>query len=464
MRRALLLCVATLLLAIPAWAQNTDIESLSGLQFNFGNPGARSLGMGGAFLGLADDATAAEANPAGLTILRKAEFSIEGRNYLEQQVLTTSGTFPDLVRTGFNHHSDRVQVSFASAVIPVKDRFTLGVYYHQPLRNVGAGQVLPQTNEFSGQVEADVPRFFLPRGGTPVSQQECQDIVRQTNDFFSCLEFTINPFISAVDVDLRTWGFAGAWQVHPRLSLGATVRYQTFKESSLTFRVTPDFQFDSISAQSTGRINDAGEIEETTETDLTYTAGFKWSPTDKISFGGVYKVGGEFDAPTFFASADTDFQFITAAQTKFHIPDTAGLGVSIRPIPTLTINVDAVHVKYSNLVDDFFSLSESVRELDNPYEAKDVTEIRVGGEYFFPTRVPFALRAGYFRDPKHSTRYAGPLDTFERVAEAVLFPEGEDQDYYSVGAGLAWPRFQIDAAYQTSERYKVGSISVVPRF
>src|SRR5947199_8320409 len=90
-------------------AQNTDIESLSGLQFNFGNPGARSLGMGGAFIGLADDASAAEANPAGLTILRKPEFSIEARNYLEQQIMTTTGTYPDLTRTPFTHYSDRVE-------------------------------------------------------------------------------------------------------------------------------------------------------------------------------------------------------------------------------------------------------------------------------------------------------------------------------------------------------------------
>src|ERR1041384_6737719 len=96
------------LLAVPAMGQNVDIESLSGLQFNFGNPGARSLAMGGAFLGLADDASAAEANPAGLTILRKPEVSIEVRNYLEQQLFTTSGTFPAIERTAFTHHTDRV--------------------------------------------------------------------------------------------------------------------------------------------------------------------------------------------------------------------------------------------------------------------------------------------------------------------------------------------------------------------
>src|SRR5712691_5646879 len=100
MRKLLLLALCALA-ATPLAAQNTDIESLSGLQFNFGNPGARSLGMGGAFLGLADDASAAEANPAGLTILRKPEISLEGRNYLEQQLFTTSGTFPDLKRTAF---------------------------------------------------------------------------------------------------------------------------------------------------------------------------------------------------------------------------------------------------------------------------------------------------------------------------------------------------------------------------
>src|SRR6185295_7207422 len=123
------------LIALPAAAQNTDIESLSGLQFNFGNPGARSLGMGGAFIGLADDASAAEANPAGLTILRKTEISIEGRNFEEQQLFSTSGTFPEIVRTPFTHYSQRVDLAFASVVYPVKDRFTLGAYYHEPLRN-----------------------------------------------------------------------------------------------------------------------------------------------------------------------------------------------------------------------------------------------------------------------------------------------------------------------------------------
>src|SRR5881394_4680018 len=114
MMRKLLLIAICALSTVPLAAQNTDIESLAGLQFNFGNPGARSLGMGGAFLGLADDASAAEANPAGLTILRKPEISVEGRNYVEQQIFTTTGTFPEVNRSAFTHYSQRVDLTFAS--------------------------------------------------------------------------------------------------------------------------------------------------------------------------------------------------------------------------------------------------------------------------------------------------------------------------------------------------------------
>ena len=55
----------------------TNTETFSGFQFNFNNPGARALGMGGAFVAVADDATAVVANPAGLTILQRPEISAE---------------------------------------------------------------------------------------------------------------------------------------------------------------------------------------------------------------------------------------------------------------------------------------------------------------------------------------------------------------------------------------------------
>lgn len=471
MRNALVLLLVMLIPVLPAAAQNVDIEALSGLQFNFGNPGARSLGMGGAFLGLADDASAAEANPAGLTILRKPEVSIEARNYLEQQIFTTSGTFPNVVRTPFTHYSDRVVVTFASAVMPVKNRFTFGLYYHEPLNNQGGGVVAPVRDPITGKITATTPNFYLPIDpavpgkpiGEPITKAECEQRRRDLNSPFSCLEYRVDPFTSALNVRQRTFGFAAAWQVHPKFSVGATVRHQRFLEGAYTFRFTQSFDPRQIVVQATAEVKD-GKVENVEETDTTFAAGFKWSPTDKISVGGVYKKGPTFAAPLFYADSASAFKFSRVAETEFHMPDIAGLGVSVRPISSLTLNLDAVRVTYSNLVDNFVSAVADVRELEDPFVAEDITELRFGAEYLFPVKIPFLLRGGFWREPKHSIEWKGPLNRPDFIAEAMLYPEGEDQNHITVGVGFAWPKFQIDAAYDSSKHYKVGSLSMVTRF
>ena len=462
MRKFVFVCAA--LLALPLAAQNVDIEALSGLQFNFGNPGARSLGMGGAFLGLADDASAAEANPAGLTILRKPEISIELRNYQEQQLFTTSGTFPDVERTAFTHYSNRVVPSFASAVFPVK-KFTFGAYYHEPLNNQGGGVVAPRFNEITGQQESKTPNFFLPgAGGDPITEAECDRLRNTTGNPSACVEFRVDPFISALDVRQRTFGIAAAWQVHPKFSVGVTARYQRFREAAFTFRFDQFFNPSTISVQATAKA-DGEDVTIEEVDDITFGVGFKWAPSDKFSAGGVYKKGPQFNTPLFFAGAATDGEFLQIADTKFHIPDTMGLGISFRPLPVLTLNLDAVRVTYSNLTDDFVASAADVRDLqENPFLAEDVTEIHFGVEYFFPTKIPVAIRGGFWRDPAHSVTWRGPLNRPEFIAEALLFPEGEAQNHFSIGAGLAWPRFQIDAAYDSSDTYKVASVSMVTRF
>lgn len=468
--RRLIVPLVALALSLPLAAQNVDIEALSGLQFNFGNPGARALGMGGAFLALADDASAAEANPAGLTILRKAEVSIEVRNYLEQQLFTTSGTFPEVERTPFTHHSDRAVLSFASAVFPVKN-FTFGAYFHEPLNNEGGGFVAPTEDDITGAV-TPLPNFYLPTErqgddvvsvGDPISRVQCEQRRNDMNDPFACLEYIVDPFLSALSVRQRTYGIAGAWQIHPKFSIGLTARHQRFQESALTYRFDTFFNPKQILIQATAAEKN-GEVELVEATDTTFAVGFKWAPVESFSLGGVYKQGPEFDAPLFYADVNSGFEFGEAAKTKFHIPDVAGIGVSYRPTSVLTINADAVHVKYSNLVDDFVSSVADVQGIEEPFKANDVTELHLGAEYLFTTRIPIAIRAGYWRDPAHAVEWNGPLDRPDYVAEAMLYPKGEDQNHMSFGAGLAWQKFQIDLAYDTSDHYKVGSISMVTRF
>ena len=73
-----LLLLVLLVLLAPAHASAQNSVQIP-MQFDFLNPGAKSLALGGAFVGLADDATAGFANPAGLRELSRPEISIEIR-------------------------------------------------------------------------------------------------------------------------------------------------------------------------------------------------------------------------------------------------------------------------------------------------------------------------------------------------------------------------------------------------
>jgi len=76
------------------------------------SPGARSLGLGGAFVAVADDATAAWANPSGLTQLARPEISFEGRAWSED-------------REGVE--SNESALGFLSFVLP-RQKWSIAVY------------------------------------------------------------------------------------------------------------------------------------------------------------------------------------------------------------------------------------------------------------------------------------------------------------------------------------------------
>ena len=71
--RAATALLALAALAAPTASAQLDSALLSKLRFNLTNPGGKSLAMGGAFSAIADDATAALANPAGLGLISSIE-------------------------------------------------------------------------------------------------------------------------------------------------------------------------------------------------------------------------------------------------------------------------------------------------------------------------------------------------------------------------------------------------------
>src|ERR1700685_3094664 len=79
MRIVLTLVIGILGFAAGATAQTND-EIFPQCQWNFSTPGARANGMGRAFIGMADDATASVTNPAGLVNLTKPQVYVEYKN------------------------------------------------------------------------------------------------------------------------------------------------------------------------------------------------------------------------------------------------------------------------------------------------------------------------------------------------------------------------------------------------
>ncbi len=444
MRTAGFVLLSCLAFPVALVAQNTDIEALSGLQFNFGNPGARSLGMGGAFIGLADDASAAEANPAGLTILRKAEISLEARRTTTAQTFVTGGTYPFINTSDFA--AAQKSITFASAVVPARN-WVLAVYYHRPLSFRNSVDV---TQRYS------MPVYFIGPSG-PVSREDCASMV-------DCQQRQIYPFSTSVDVQMETYGIAAAreWKT---VSVGVAVRYQRFEEAADTIRRDVDLpgQPTFIVAQT----NSGKFYGDAANSDVTFVGGAKWSPSPRFSMGGVYKQDATFAAPVTAAQAGTAQTVI--GMTRFHVPASAGVGVAFRPAPALTITADAIHVSYAHLTDNFVSVIEygaggGGLEQVTGYEARNVIERHLGLEYFILGRTPVAIRGGWWRDPAHAIAYRGSLVTPEEVAAHILFPGARDENHYSAGIGVAWQRFQIDAAYDTSRTLKNASVSVIARF
>ena len=113
------------------------------MQFDFLPPGARSVGMGTAFVAAADDATSAFTNPAGLARLGRREVGAELRfkrlasPYLSGGRISGNMTGVGLdtvpVPTYGKDIDDQLGANFLSISWPLAAKATLTGYLHQPV-------------------------------------------------------------------------------------------------------------------------------------------------------------------------------------------------------------------------------------------------------------------------------------------------------------------------------------------
>jgi len=433
--------VAVLLIAIAgaapgAWAQN-DIPGV--FEFSFSNPGARSMGFGGAFAALADDGTAAFANPAGLVQLVEPEVSVEVRGRSYSTPFTAGGRiFGEPLGIGLDSapglregrsSADLAGVSFLSYSRPV-GRGALAFYRHE-LADF----------EFSGAMHG------LFSGPWP-------------DDILVRREF---DQLRATDMEMVSYGLTGAYRVHENLSIGLGMAYYAGTLSSLTGLYLRADGFGSVE-EAFSAIPFAPEnlnytlALETDDDDWALLGGFLWRLADGWRIGGFFREGPELETASRFTTGAAFIFDLPAGFSQvvksgpLAFPDVFGLGLSYRSAgESLTLAVEWDRVSYSSMV-HYFS-SEPGNEME------DADEIHLGAEWVFVRSRPVvALRAGAWLDPAHRLHN----DT-HYVLRSVL-PPGEDELHVAAGLGIALRDFQLDLAVDLSDAVDAGSMSIVYSF
>jgi long-chain fatty acid transport protein len=410
------------------------------VQFDFLNPGARSLGMGGAFIGAADDATAALANPAGLAFLNTREVSAEGRyRQIETPFLkggrlsgVPTGIGPDTIPgpvygTDVEHY---VSPAFLSFVTPA-GRVTLAAYLHESVRIENTFFSDGPFERLSFLGVTDDNNRDLPLGGTR-------------------------------SLTIRNYGGAIGIRLNDRLAIGGGLSAYTFDLASSFARfifvstVFSAVDLTKTTATATQQGNHAG---------FGGNAGITYAPHKSVRLGAQYRRGPRFG----FTQEDrvpNDHLDLTRSG-DFKVPDAAGAGIEWRLKQNFRIVADYDHIWYSQLKKDFLNIQAIASGREQQLRVDNGHEAHGGLEYVFLTvPKPLALRAGAWFDPDHAVRYQPTVanDATDVRLKASL-PGGKNLVHYTFGGGIALTsRMELNAAADYSSRTTYLTASAVVRF
>ncbi|WP_157237822.1 OmpP1/FadL family transporter [Desulfobacter curvatus] len=405
----------------------------SNINFAFSpNPvgsGARALGFG-AFIAVADDATAASWNPGGLIQLKTAEISLVG-NYSCQK---EDYTFLDHPEANGSHSTSSTDLNYLSFTYP----FTL--WNRNMVVSINYQRLYDFTLEERYQYKSQGldPDTLTPIDGLYLDNQG---------------RYHQSGSLSAV-------GIAFGFEIIPRhLSVGITVNIwdddlcdNSWEQTEVESSVVSYSYFNYVSMLDTViRHNFVFQ-------GLNYNLGLLWrSRSRKFSLGAVYKSPFTADLKHTFDSQVTTTDNGQVARESTHIvleeklemPMSYGLGAAYRFSDRFTISADVYRTHWEKFLlnqEDGTKISAVTAKPEGQSDVDPTCQVRLGAEYLWINRnkhFVIPLRMGLFYDPS-------PADK-------------KPDDYYgfSLGTGFAKGRFVFDIAAQYRFGRNVGD-SVFP--
>jgi long-subunit fatty acid transport protein len=386
--------------------------------------GARAAAQAFAFIAVADDATAASHNPAGLVQLETPEVSIVGSSFVrfEDQDVNQPETLVE------NQTLDSLNLNYLSVAFP----------FRLMKRTVVASLNFQRIVDFQGNTNTST-KFTIVDSDTGFTSGAGSHDVSSDQDGRL---FTISP---ALAVQLApTFSVGMAVNIWPALFDNGWEQDVSVRSSGLVFSGNRLVPFTS-----TGKIQEDFDFEG-----VNVTAGFLWTINSVFSLGGV--VRSPFTASVTRTHRSTievtvqgdDGAAPVSSACNFRetldmdMPWSYGMGLAARLTTRLRWAIDIARIHWSD-----FRLEASQNEttecntlsVGTPVgkgqrvlsgASDDTTSVRMGVEYLWVhPKVVVPFRAGIFYDPE-------PGD------------EGTDDFFgFSLGTGLAIGSFVLDMAY-----------------
>jgi len=371
--------------------------------------GARAIGMGGAFIGIADDATAASWNPAGLIQLENPELSFVGA-YFNRTEDFSSTMSPEIANTST---VDDASLNYLSASLP----------FNFLKRNMVVSVNYQRLYEFKRDYE-----YHLVQSSPLETSSEDR-------------HYDQDGYLGAL-------GIAYTVEITPRLSLGGTLNIWT---DDLFWKNGWKENFTGHSETTSG----ASHVLEDTEIKDAYkdfsgvnaNIGILWNAFRNFTVGAVLKtpftatVENEYSENWVQTDATTGTVIDSASindseDLEIDMPMSYGLGLAWRISDQFSLDLDVYRTEWSNYIvtdSDGNKTSGIGGQAETDSSVDDTTQVRFGGEYLIikpDQAMVIPLRAGLFYDPEPT--YDG------------------SKDFYglSLGSGIGYKRIVLDLAYQ----------------
>ena len=471
---ALLIFLGAILPA-PAGAQ-TDSALLSKVSFNLTNPGGKSLAMGGAFTAIADDATAALANPAGLGLISSVEFALSGKGTDATLGLVTARStatgplttpYPGIDTTNVDRDTRASSVDFTGVVLPLSRRLVAAVFYAENLR-------------FEGDTGSSGYQHFELRDNR-TGEVTRRDFLFENREFGS------------VRLTNKLLGLSLAYRVSERVRIGGGLTLnrasfdlggdaggphrivnRTFLSPTLDETLTVSMRVDGVSGTKLGYLVGI-HVDLLPDGALTLGADYRSSPRND----GTLVIGG--DVPVALAGQ-------TSRPFSFRVPRDAAVGLAAHPMPGLTLAAEVQWVAYGDIFDrplPLVSYKGLVGPVGFPVEdvladispAPNVFVPRIGLEYVAGgNEARLAFRVGYHREPAHGVTASlnardGSGASFPitdppySASVASVFDGGRADDRFTGGLGLTVARsLSIDFGFDVGRASRQLAASLFYRF